>query len=223
MRILRMLNMPNLQNVSCKGTTTSLGMSLGTLAPDPRGLCRLQRQKSAHSHQCSLKMNRGQAYRGHKLKHHKWKIKCFATHGFPNPLVCNNGPCFTSLEFAKFTRKNGNEHKLVSPYNQALLNGQAESGVKIVKSGPRWISGGTLEIKLSRFLLFYRTTSYTTTRVIPELLMKRKLQTNLEMLKPSTSTTVLLSQDHQKFHHDRAVNMQMFHKGQEIFSPEFLQ
>ena len=56
-------------------------------------------------------------------------------------------------------------------------------------------------------------------RVTPvELLMERKLQTNLEKLKPSTSTTVLLRQHHQKFHHDRTTKMRMFHKGKEVFA-----
>ena len=75
------------------------------------------------------------------------------------------------------------------------------------------MSGGTLERKLSRFLLSYRTTPNTSTGAIPaEMLVKRKLQTNLDRLMPSTSTTVLLSQDHLKFHHDRTAKMQMFHK-----------
>ena len=73
---------------------------------------------------------------------------CFATHGLPNLLISDNGPCFTSLEFAKFTRKNGIKYKLVSPYHQTS-NGQVESSVKIVKNGPRRISGGTLETKFS--------------------------------------------------------------------------
>lgn len=47
------------------------------------------------------------------------KLKCcFATHGLPDFLVSDNSPCFASLEFAGFTRKNGIKHKLVGPYNQ---------------------------------------------------------------------------------------------------------
>ena len=141
----------------------------------------------------------------------------FCLHGLPNLFVSDNGPYFTSLEFAEFTRKNGIKHKLVSPYHQAL-NGQAESSAKIVKSGLRRMSVGTLETKLSRFLLSYRTTPHTTTGVTPaELLMKRKLQTNLDRSRPSPSTTVLFSQDHQKFHHDRTAKIWMFYKDQEVF------
>lgn len=119
-------------------------------------------------------------------------------HGLPNLLVSNNGPCITSLQFAEFCRKNGIKHKLVSLYHQAS-NGQAESSVKLVKSRLRRMSGGTLETRLSWFLLSYSKTLHTTTGVRPaELLMKRKLQSNLDRLRPSTSTTVFLSQDHQK-------------------------
>ena len=110
------------------------------------------------------------------------KLRCyFAMHSLPNLLVSDNGPCFISLEFAEFTRKNGIKHRVVRPYHQAS-NGLAENSVKIVKR----MSGGTLETKPSWFLLSYMTTPDTTTGVTPaELLMKRKLQTNLDRLKPS--------------------------------------
>ena len=107
------------------------------------------------------------------------------------------------------------------PWHQAS-NGQAESSVRIVKSGLRRMSGGTLETKLSWFLFSYRTIPHTTNGVIPaELQVKRKFQTNLDRLRPSTSTTELLSQDHQKFHHDRTVKMQMLLKGLEVFAQNF--
>ena len=84
------------------------------------------------------------------------------------------------------------------------------------------MSGRTLETKLSRFQLSYRTTPHITTGVTPaELLMKMKLQTNLFRLRPSTSTTVLLNQDHQKFYQNRTAKMRMFHKGQEVFAQNF--
>ena len=142
-------------------------------------------------------------------------------HSLSNLLVCDNSPYLTSLEFAEFTRKNGIKNKSVSLYHQ-ISNGQTESSVKIVKSGLRRMSGGTLETKLSRFLQSYRKTPHTTTGVTPvELLIKRNLQTNLHRLRPSTSTIELLCQDHQKFHHDRTAKMRMFHKGQEVFVHNF--
>ena len=159
--------------------------------------CRLQLQKFAHSKRCSLKIDRGLLYRGHKSTTTIEKLRCcFATHGLPNLLVSDNGPCFTSFKLTEFTKKKGIKLKLVSPYHQTS-NGQAESALKIVKSGLRRISGRTLETKLSRFLLSNRTTPQTTSGVSPvELLMKRNLLTNLDRLRPSTYTSKLLSQDH---------------------------
>ena len=88
---------------------------------------------------------------------------CFATHSLPDLLVTDKGLCFTGLEFAEFTRNNGINYELVIPYHQAS-NGLAESSVKIVKSGLRRMSCGTLETKLSRILL-----SPTEKHSIPQL------------------------------------------------------
>ena len=96
---------------------------------------------------------------------------CFAMHDLPNLLVSDNGLCFTSWEFAEFTKKNGIKHKLVSPYHQTS-NGQAESAVKIVKSGLRRISDGTLETKLLRFQFSNRAPHTRTGVTLVELLMK---------------------------------------------------
>ena len=61
-----------------------LGMAQETLLLDPHVLCQLLRQKSAHSHWCSLKMDRGLLYRGHKLNHHISKIKMLFCHTQPS-------------------------------------------------------------------------------------------------------------------------------------------
>ena len=39
----------------------------------------------------------------------------FATHGLPEEVVSDNGPQFTSTEFAEFMRKNSIKHTLVPP------------------------------------------------------------------------------------------------------------
>jgi len=84
------------------------------------------------------------------------------------------------------------------------------------------MSGGTLETKISRFLLTYRTTPHTTTGTTPaELLMKRRLRTNLDRMKPATSTTVYNSQEDQKFFHDRTAQMRSFSKEQAVFAQNF--
>ena len=56
----------------------------------------------------------------------------FALYGFPEEVVSNNGPQFTSNEFASFMSKNGIKHTLVPPYHPQS-NGVAERSVRVVK------------------------------------------------------------------------------------------
>ena len=61
-----------------------------------------------------------------KLKSH------FARYGIPDQVISDNGPQFTSEEFANFARTLDFEHLTSSPGN-SKANGKAESGVKTVK------------------------------------------------------------------------------------------
>ena len=61
-----------------------------------------------------------------KLKSH------FARYGIPDQVVSNNGPQFTSKEFATFAKTWDFEHLTSSPGN-SKANGKAESGVKTAK------------------------------------------------------------------------------------------
>ena len=62
-----------------------------------------------------------------KLKSH------FARNGIPDIVTSDNGPQFTSYEFALFTREWGFEHRTSSPGHQQA-NTQAESTVKTAKN-----------------------------------------------------------------------------------------
>ena len=62
-----------------------------------------------------------------KLKSH------FARNGIPDIVTSDNGPQFTSSEFALFTREWGFEHRTSSPGHQQA-NGQAESASKTAKN-----------------------------------------------------------------------------------------
>ena len=63
-----------------------------------------------------------------------WKLKShFARNGIPDVVVSDNGPQFTSSEFAQFGRDWGFEHRTSSPGHQQA-NGQAESAVKMAKT-----------------------------------------------------------------------------------------
>jgi len=56
----------------------------------------------------------------------------FATHGLPITLVLDNGPPFTSSQFATFMKANGILHKRVPLYHPSS-NGLAKNFVKTVK------------------------------------------------------------------------------------------
>ena len=127
----------------------------------------------------------------------------FATRGLPRTVVSDNGPQFTSAEFAEFMVKNGIRHTKVSPYHPAS-NGQAEPGVRIFKEGVEKMEGGSTQSKLSRFLLRYRVTPHSTTGVPPvQLPMKRHLSTKLDLVRPSVENRVLDKQTQQKSAHNR--------------------
>ena len=113
-----------------------------------------------------------------------------ATHGLPEEVVSDNGPQFTSTEFAEFMRENGIKHTLVPPYHPQS-NGAAERSVRVVKDalvkqvleGKKGIS---MKHRLANFLFRYRTTPHSTTGVTPaELMVKRRLRTKLSLIKPN--------------------------------------
>ena len=56
----------------------------------------------------------------------------FSRHGIPGVLVSNNGPQFTSNEFAEFGKQWEFQHVTSSPYHPKS-NGKAESAIKVVK------------------------------------------------------------------------------------------
>ena len=98
-------------------------------------------------------------------------------------------------------------------------NGQAERAVRAFKEGVEKMEEGTMQDKLSRFLLKYRTTPHTTTGVSPEeLLMKRKLRTKLNLIVPNTASLVRQKQEHQKQTHDHHAK----HRNLEASNPVFI-
>ena len=59
-------------------------------------------------------------------------MKVFCTHGIPERLVSDNGPQFTSEEFADFCKANGISHTFSPPYHPST-NGEAERFVQTFK------------------------------------------------------------------------------------------
>ena len=82
--------------------------------------------------------------------------RLFAMYGLPEQLVSDNGPQFTSTEFAGFMKANGIKHIRCAPYHPSS-NGCAERFVQTFKKGIS--SGGhrnlPKEQQLMSFLLTY--------------------------------------------------------------------
>ncbi len=111
----------------------------------------------------------------------------FAGRGIPLQLVSDNGPQFTSKEFAKFMLSNGIIHRMGAPYHPET-NGLAERLVQTVKKslGRMESEPGDLMTKINRFLLGYRNTPHSTTGQSPAILLtNRPLRSRLDLLLPT--------------------------------------
>lgn len=120
----------------------------------------------------------------------------FARYGLPEHLVSDNGPQFTSAEFAEFMQSNGILHLRSAPFHPRT-NGLAERFVQTFKQAMKSAvkDDGSLQQKLQRFLLSYRNTPQSTTAETPSsLLMGRKLRTRLDLLRPNVSGRVMKAQ-----------------------------
>jgi len=109
----------------------------------------------------------------------------FARQGLPAQLVSDNGPQFTSAEFAEFLRKNGVRHVTSAPYHPRT-NGLAERFVRTMKAALKSDTSTTcVKLKLDRFLLAYRNCPHATTGETPaKLLTGRPLRSRLDLLRP---------------------------------------
>ena len=142
----------------------------------------------------------------------------FASYGLPEQLVSDNGPQFTSAEFEKSMKLNGIKHIRTSPYHPAS-NGEAERFVQTFKRALKAEKNiqATLQQKLARFLLTYRSTPSMTTGVTPaELFLKRALRTRLDLLRPSLKDHVSQKQAQQSQQHNSHSKDRQFDIGQPV-------
>ena len=96
-----------------------------------------------------------------------------AQHGIPETIISDNGPQYSSQEFAEFAKMYNFEHTTSSPYFPQS-NGMAERTVKTVKS----LLAESRDPYMA--LLTYRTTPFPWCNLSPaELLMGRRLRSNL--------------------------------------------
>ena len=88
----------------------------------------------------------------------------FARYGLPEKIVSDNGPQFTSDEFKWFCKSNGICHITSAPYHPST-NGAIERAVQTMKKSLKSTvnESGTIQMKLSRFLMSYRSIPHTTT------------------------------------------------------------
>ncbi|GFV60535.1 uncharacterized protein K02A2.6 [Trichonephila clavipes] len=126
----------------------------------------------------------------------KKTIEClrdsFARFGLPRVLVSDNGSQFTSYEFQRFMHKNGVRHKTSAPFKPSS-NGQAERYVATLKQSLRAMHKyeGTIQQKLSTFLMQYRKAPNVTTTLSPAILfLKRDIRTRIDLLLPELKTKI---------------------------------
>ena len=147
----------------------------------------------------------------------------FARFGLPDQLVSDNGPQFTSVEFAQFLKQNGIKHILNAPYHPSS-NGLAERFVQTFKramrAGER--DGLSLNHRLSEFLFSYRATPHATTDVSPgELFLQRRMRTRFDLLKPDYKRLVTSRQAAQKRQTDKHAKLRSFPVGASVMVRDF--
>ena len=149
--------------------------------------------------------------------------RLFAMYGLPEQLVSDNGPQFTSADFAGFMKANGIKHIRCAPYHPSS-NGCAERFVQTFKKGIS--SGGhrnlSKEQQLMSFLLTYRTSPHSTTGVSPcKLFLNRELRTRLDLLFPDVRRRVEEKQENQMKHHDSHARARDLTIGQRVMVRNF--
>ena len=145
----------------------------------------------------------------------------FSRYGLPESIVSDNGPQFTSSEFAQFCHLNGIRHVRVPPYHPSS-NGLAERAVQTFKKGFKKMSEGTVQDKIARFLFSYRITPQTSTGISPaELLMGRTLRSRLHLLTPSLPQKIEYRQEKQKLHHDKKAVERTFAEGEKVYARNY--
>jgi transposase InsO family protein len=118
-------------------------------------------------------------------------MRClFATHGIPETVVSGNGTQFISEAFEQFLSNNNLEYIQTAPKHPAS-KGLAERAVQTVKMGVEKTNGGSLEIRIQKFLMTYKITPQSTTGKSPsELLLKRNIRSRLDNMRSNLSKCV---------------------------------
>ena len=116
----------------------------------------------------------------------------FAQFGVVKQIISDNGMTFTSAEFQNFVKNNGIIHKTSAPWHPAT-QGLVERFVQTFKQAMKsaLTDGGSLNQKITCFLLQYRNAVHATTNESPaKLLLGRQLRSRLDLIKPNIRDTV---------------------------------
>ena len=88
--------------------------------------------------------------------------------------------------------------------------------------GLKWITEGSLQARLNKFLFQYRLTPQTTTGLSPaELMFGCRLRSHLDLLMPSIATRVNAKQHQQKVNHDGNCKLRGFDVGDTVYIYNF--
>ena len=108
-----------------------------------------------------------------------------------------------------------------APYHP-LSNGLAERAIQTVKQGLKRTPGGSLQERLSKFLLTYRITPQSTTGVPPAtLLMGRRLRTRLDQLFPDLSKRIEDRQHKQAQQRNSSHSLRTFSINERVYVKDF--
>ena len=147
----------------------------------------------------------------------------FARYGLCEEIVSDNGPQFTSDEFAQFCARNGIRHIRTAP-GHPQSNGQAERYVDTVKSAltKGLQQGGRVADVLYKFLFVYRSTVHPTTNSSPaELFLKRELRTVLDLLRPNAADASQTARKRYQVNFDRHTKQEFYHSGDKVIVRDF--
>ncbi|XP_063371511.1 uncharacterized protein K02A2.6-like [Cydia amplana] len=127
----------------------------------------------------------------------------FARFGLPLEIVSDNGPPFTSKEYANFMENNGIKLTFTPAYHPAS-NGAAENAVKLCKRAIKKAlrDGCDVDEALQAYLMMYRNVEHSSTGSTPAMLLqRRRLRSRLDLLRGTrqVESRVHQAQDKQVF------------------------
>ena len=153
------------------------------------------------------------------------ELRClFSFFGLPEQLVSDNGPQFTSEEFASFLKGNGIKHIRSEPYHPSS-NGVAGRFVQTFKRAMTTNEGARLTFQQQLMNFFsYRITPHATTNVAPStLFLKRHVWTRFDLLHPEVEEMVAFKQAQEKWCRDQHSQGRALFVGQQVMVRNFLQ